>query len=200
MKHIFEALTQTAVLLVSSGLALAQQPAVQERVAALKTSVGASQATLKQHEWIETTVVSVKGEEKARQMNRCYHGADGNMQKVPVTSPPPQEKKRGLRGKIAEAKKEEMTDYMKQAVALVKMYVPPGPGEDPGGQGRRPGSLTPLPNQRARLTFADYLKAGDSLALEVDLANNRPLAAKVASVPRLTVGSRHAGCAVQHAR
>ena len=32
-----------------------------------------------------------------------------------------------------------------------------------------------------RLTFTDYLKAGDSLALDVDLASNRPLAAKVSS-------------------
>jgi hypothetical protein len=38
-----------------------------------------------------------------------------------------------------------------------------------------------LPGQRARLTFADYLKAGDSLALDVDLGSNRPLEAKVSS-------------------
>jgi hypothetical protein len=32
-----------------------------------------------------------------------------------------------------------------------------------------------------RLTFADYIKPGDSLALDMDLANNRPLEAKVAT-------------------
>ncbi len=37
------------------------------------------------------------------------------------------------------------------------------------------------PAQRVRLTFSDNLKAGDSLALEVDLANNRPVEAKVSS-------------------
>jgi hypothetical protein len=30
-----------------------------------------------------------------------------------------------------------------------------------------------------RVNFADYLKAGDTLALDVDLANNRPTSAKV---------------------
>jgi hypothetical protein len=42
-------------------------------------------------------------------------------------------------------------------------------------------SLSPQPGQRARLTFSDYLKAGDSLALDVDLASNRPLGAKVST-------------------
>ena len=70
--------------------------------------------------WVETTVVSLKGEEKSRQMNRCYDGADGKVQKIPLTTPPPEEKKRGLRGRIVEKKKEELTDYMKSAVSLVK--------------------------------------------------------------------------------
>jgi len=94
MQTSLRVLTQTAVLLVSGSLVLAQQPTLQERVVALKASLAASQAMLKPYEWIETTVVSLKGEEKSRQMNRCYHGADGQVQKVPVTAPPAEEKKR----------------------------------------------------------------------------------------------------------
>jgi hypothetical protein len=37
------------------------------------------------------------------------------------------------------------------------------------------------PGKRVRLTFMDYLKSGDSLALDVDLTNNHPLAANVKS-------------------
>lgn len=181
MKASFKLLTQAALLILPVSLALAQQPTAQERVVALKASLAASQAILKSYEWVETTVVSVKGDEKSRQLNRCYYGADGKVQKIPLTTPPPAAKKRGLRGRIAEAKKEELTDYMKEAVALVKIYMPPEPvliqqAKDAGNV-----SVSPQPGQRARLTFANYLKAGDSLALDVDLANNRPLAAKVSS-------------------
>ena len=42
-------------------------------------------------------------------------------------------------------------------------------------------SVTPLPGQRVRLNFADYIKPGDSLALDIDLANNRPVEARVAT-------------------
>jgi hypothetical protein len=76
-------------------VAQAPQPSVQERVGALKATLAASQANLKQYEWIETTVVSLKGEEKLRKQQRCYYGADGALQKVVVDASPPPDKKRG---------------------------------------------------------------------------------------------------------
>ncbi len=177
-------LRQASLTLVLAALALpgfAQQPTAAERTAMLKATMASSQALLKPYEWIETTVVSLKGEEKSRLLNRCYHGADGKVQKVPLTAPPPAKKKPGLRGKIAESKKEEMVDYMKEAVALVRLYMPPEPVLIQKAKDAGKVSISPQPGQRVRLTFADYLKAGDSLALDVDLANNRPLEAKVSS-------------------
>ena len=155
MKAYLRVTVQIAVLLVSSSLVLAQQPSPQEHVVALKASLAASKAILKQYEWVETTVVSLKGEEKSRQMNKCYHGADGKVQKIPLTTPPPAEKKRGLRGKIAESKKEELTDYMKDAIALVKQYVPPEPLLIQKAKDTGKVTIQPLPGQRVRLTFAD---------------------------------------------
>ncbi len=156
--------------------ALAQQPGAAERAAMLKANMEASQAILKQYEWIETTVVSVKGEEKSRQMNRCYYGADGGVAKVPLTTPEPAKKQRGLRGKIAEEKKEEMTDYMKSAVALVKSYVPPRPAMIQSAKEAGKVSIEVLePGKRARLNFRDFHKPGDTLSVEVDLTNNRLL-------------------------
>src|SRR5881397_2811560 len=124
--------SRIAAVLLAAGLTqfpttTTRAQSVEERVATLKAYLAASQATLKQYEWVETTVVSLKGEEKSRKQNRCYYGADGGVTKVALTAPPPEKKKRGLRGKIAASKKEELTDYMKQAVALVKSYVPPAP-------------------------------------------------------------------------
>ena len=74
-----------------------------------------------------------------------------------------------------------MTDYMKSAVALVKDYIPPQPVLIQRAKDTGQVSVSPLPGQQARLTFADYLKSGDSLALGVDLANNRPTEAKVST-------------------
>jgi len=181
MKTYLLATLGMSLLHLTGSLALAQQPTAQERVVALKASLAASQAILKQYEWVETTVVSLKGEEKVRQMSRCYHGADAKVQKIPLTTPPPAEKKRGLRGRIAESKKEELTGTMKEAVALVKGYMPPQPVLIQRAKDAGKVTLQPLSGQRVRLTFADYLKPGDSLALVVDLVSNRPLEAQISS-------------------
>ena len=66
---------------ISASLA-AQGPSPDERVAALKQSLQESQGRIRQSEWIETTVISLKGEEKARTQKRCYYGADGGLEKL----------------------------------------------------------------------------------------------------------------------
>ena len=176
---------KSVLTLILAALALpglAQQPTPAERVAQLKANIESSQAVLRQYEWIETTVVSVKGEQKARKQERCYYGADGGLQKVDISTTPAPEKKRGLRGRIAANKQEEMTDYMKSAVALVKAYVPPSPAKLQAVKDSGKVSIDVLePGKRARLNFRDYEKPGDNLGVEVDLANNRPLRLNVAT-------------------
>jgi hypothetical protein len=159
-----------------------QQPGTSERAAMLKATVAASQAVLRQYEWIETTVVSLKGEEKSRKQARCYHGADGGVQRVEIGASPEPEKKRGLRGRIAAKKKEELTDSMKSAVNLVRSYVPPSPAKIQAAREAGRVTIEVLdPGKRARLNFRDYGKQGDNLGVEVDLVSNRPLALKVAT-------------------
>ena len=121
------AVVACGIMSLVPAMVMAQSPELQQRVAALKQSSAQDQQNIRQYEWIETTVISLKGEEKSRQQKRCYYGAEGSLQKVTESAPPPPAKKRGLRGHVAENKKEELTDYMKQAVALVKTYVPPDP-------------------------------------------------------------------------
>lgn len=176
---------QTCLTVLLAALALpglAQQPSAAERAAMLKATMEASQIILRQYEWIETTVVSLKGEEKSRKQERCYYGADGKLQKVTLNQSAPPPKKRGLRGRIAEDKREEMTDYMKSAVALVKAYVPPSPAKIQAAKQAGKVSIDMLdPGRRARLNFRDYEKPGDNLGVEVDLTSNRPLGVKVSS-------------------
>ena len=160
----------------------AGQPSVAERVALLKASLALSQTVLKQYEWVETTVVSLKGDEKSRQLSRCYYGADGALTKVPLTTPPPPKKKRGLLGRIAENKKEELTEYMQQTVGLVKSYVPPDPARIQTAQEAGKVSVDILQkNKCVRLNFRDYQKPGDTLGVEIDIAKNRLLGLKVSS-------------------
>lgn len=149
----------------------------------LKATMAASQVVLKQYEWVETTVVSLKGDEKSRKQERCYYGADGGVQKVLLTQSAPPPKKRGFfRRKIAESKQEELTDYMKSAVSLVKSYVPPSPARIQASKDLGKVSIEILqPGKRARLNFRDYEKPGDNLSVEVDLVNNHPLGLKVST-------------------
>jgi hypothetical protein len=162
--------------------ARAQQPSAAEHAALLKANLAASQMVLRQYEWVETTVVSVKGEQKSRKQQKCYYGADGQLQKIDLSETPEPEKRRGLRGRIAERKKEELTDTMKQALALVKTYVPPDPTRIQAAKDSGKMSVDVVePGKRVRLVFRDYEKPGDSLSIEVDLTNNKPLALAVAT-------------------
>jgi hypothetical protein len=164
-----------ALVLMCPGIAVAQapQPSVQERVALLKGSFAASQANLRQYEWIETTVVSLNGEEKSRKQQRCYYGADGVLQKVLVDASPPPPTKPGLRGRIIANKTAELTDYMKSAVSLVKSYLPPDPAKIQASQDAGKVSIQVLdPGKRAQVNFHDYQKPGDNLAVVINLANN----------------------------
>jgi hypothetical protein len=173
-----------AVLVTSSRIAVAQapQPSVPERVAALKATLATSQANLRHYEWIETTVISLKGEEKSRKQQRCYYGADGALQKVMVDASPPPATKPGLRGRIIANKTAELTDYMKNAVSLVKSYVPPEPAKIQAVKDAGKVTISVLePGKRANVSFRDYQKAGDKLSVEIDLANNRVLGVTVST-------------------
>ncbi len=164
-----------ACTLGGSEIAVAQGPqlSLQDRVAALKTTFGASQANLRQYEWIETTVVSLNGEEKSRKQQRCYYGADGVLQKVLVDASPPAASKPGLRGRIIANKTAQLTDYMQSAVGLVKSYVPPDPARIQASKDAGNVTVQVLdPGKRAQVNFRDYQKPGDNLAIVIDLANN----------------------------
>jgi hypothetical protein len=162
-------------------------PTPDERVAALKQSLQESQARLRRYEWIETTIISLKGEEKSRKQQRCYYGADGKLQKVPVGDAPAAASsgRRGrggrLKERVVENKKEDMQEYMERAASLVHHYVPPNP--DDIDNAKKGGKLAVRPGQsgRARLEFTDYIKPGDLLTIDVDAAANRLVGLTVAS-------------------
>jgi len=180
MKSLLPVVWLCALLFAPANSAVAQEESATARFAALKQLLAESQTKLKAYEWIETTVVSMKGEEKSRTQKRCYHGADGAVQKLPLTAPAEVKRKRGLRGRIAEKKKEELTGYMKDAVDLVKLYVPPEPVLIQAAKDAGKISLNLIePGKRVHLDFQDYLKSGDVLGVEIDQTSNRILGINV---------------------
>jgi hypothetical protein len=195
MRYPTRHLTAIVAAAIGASTFLAEQPVAQqptltpdERVAALKQSLQESQARLRKYEWIETTVISLKGEEKNRKQQRCYYGADGKLQKVPVGDAPQAEESGGRRGRggrvkqrIVENKKEDMQEYMERAASLVHHYVPPNP--DDIDNAKKSGKFAVRPGQtgRARLEFTDYIKPGDLLTIDVDAAANRLVGLNVAS-------------------
>ncbi len=169
--------------LVLAGAAVpagAQALTNQEAVAALMANLTASRTLLKQYEWIEVTVLSLKGEEKSRTEYRCYWGADGKMQRVPVGATPTTDKKRGLRGKIAANKAKEIAEYMKNAVDLVKSYIPPDPDRVEALKSAGKVSFTPAGSLMG-IGFSDYNKPGDKLTITLDMAKNTLLGLTVDS-------------------
>ena len=145
-----------------------------DHIAAIKQSLQQSAAALHQYQWVETTAVSLKGEEKSRTQKSCYYGADGEVQKTPIGEPPAEpKKKRGLRGKIVEKKKAEISESMQEAIALVKQYVPPDPARIQAAKDAGKLSLVPPDDQgNVRVKISDYLKAGDSLSIDLNVAKN----------------------------
>lgn len=161
-----------------------------ERVAAIKQALQQDRANIGKYEWLETTTVSLKGEEKSRKQQRCYYGADGKLQKVALPSDAPAAEppasgggRRGgrVKAKVIENKKEDMQEYMQAAVALVHQYVPPKPEDIDRAKQAGKLSVTPGEAGLARIAFADYLKPGDTLALDVDATANRLAGIRVTS-------------------
>jgi hypothetical protein len=168
--------------------ASAQQPAAgapADPVSALKQSIGEGTKKLAQYEWVETTIINLKGEEKGRTLKRCYYGADGKVQKVPIEQPaaPAQEQGGGRGGRrggkvkehIVDKKKDEMKDYMEGAAALVHSYVPPTPPQIQAVKDGGRLAVTPQAGGQVRLEMKQYLKAGDALTIDLDPAANRLL-------------------------
>ncbi len=186
----FAAVTLAASLAAHPREARQAGPTPQERVAALKEAMQESQTRIRQYEWIETTIITLKGEEKARTQKRVYYGADGSLQKLamgdaPAAAPPSGGGRGGrggrLKAQVVENKKDEMKEYMERAAALVHQYVPPKPADIQRAKDAGKVTVTPDSAGRVQLVFDDYLQKGDRLSVVVDGAANRVLGLTVAS-------------------
>jgi hypothetical protein len=147
-------------------------PSPDQMVAALKQNLADSQKRLRQYEWIETTTISLKGEEKSRKQERVYYGADGALTKVPLDEPQPQAAPSGRRGRLKEDivahKKDEMKEYMERASTLIHSYVPPSPTQIQQSKDAGNMSITPEPQGQVRVAFKNFVQPSDMLAINVN--------------------------------
>ena len=156
----------------------AQAPSPDQLVDALKQNLAESQKRLRQYEWVETTVISLKGEEKSQKQQRVYYGADGKLMKIPMGEPKPEAAPsgggRGRRGggrikeNIIENKKDEMVEYMENAGKLIHQYVPPDPAQIQKAKDAKNLSVAPQPDGKVRLEFKDYILPKDMMSIDVD--------------------------------
>lgn len=150
--------------------ALAQQPN-QDRLAELKQSLAQNKQALRQYTWIETTQISLKGEVKKTTQKQCSYGTDGKVQKVEMAPVSSSSGRKGgpLKRKIVAKKVEETEEYMDRVAAMVSQYVPPD--SDKLQAAASAGNLTIQPTGGiTTLTFKDYLKKGDTVAIGFDTA------------------------------
>jgi hypothetical protein len=155
-------------------------PSPDQLVAALKQNLADGQKRLRQYEWIETTAISLKGEEKSRKQQRVYYGADGKLTKVPMGEPKPAAAPSGggggrdrrgggrIKENIIENKKDEMVEYMENAGKLIHQYVPPDPAQIQKAKDAKNLSVAPQPDGKVRLEFKDYILPKDMMSIDVD--------------------------------
>jgi hypothetical protein len=158
----------------------AQEPAGQDRAAAIKQALAENQAALRTYTWVETTEISLKGEVKKTEQKQCFYGADGKVQKTPIAgaapapAKQPESKGGGRRGggrakeAIIENKVDDMKDYMAKVAALVQDYVPPSPAKIQAAQAA--GNVAVQPGPKTLLNIKDYNKPGDAVAIGFDSA------------------------------
>jgi hypothetical protein len=165
------------VIALAAGFpAMAQDAAVQDRVAAVEAAMTANAQKLHQYQWTETTQLTLNGDAKPPMQDSCQYGPDGSIQKTPI-GPPPQPPSGGpMMRRVIERKQAEMKQYMGEVKSLLGMYLPPNPQKME--QVKQAGNLSVNPTSGAlNLVFKNYAQPGDQLTLSFDT-----VAKKVSSV------------------
>jgi hypothetical protein len=179
MKNMFFAIIVVAISWTSG---LFAQSDMQENVAMIKKNLVESKEKIKKYEWIETTTVFMKGEQKSLKQNQCYYSVDGKLTKVATGATTKEKTPGGLRGKIAANKKEELTDYMKKAITKIQTYLPPSPEKIQKIYAGGKASVQVLePGKKFKLSFPDYNEQGDMLTISLDKENQKFIGASVST-------------------
>ncbi len=160
------------VTLAITAPAIAQNPELQQKLAAVKQAAAENKQKIRQYQWIETTQLTLKGDDKPPTRNSCRYGPDGQVQKTMIGPPPEAPSGGRMKQKIIAKKKAEMKDYMQDVKAVLSLYVPPDPQKMQASYQAGKLSFNPIPGAM-NLIFTDYAQPGDKMTLTFDTATKK---------------------------
>ena len=160
-----------AVALAATAPVLAQNGELVQKLAAVKQAVAENRQRLQHYQWIETTQLTLKGEDQPPSKNLCQYSPGGQVQKTPIGPPPPPPSGGPIKQRIIERKKAEIAEYMDNVKALLAMYVPPEPQKMEQAYQAGKFSLNPA-GDILNFVFRDYAQPGDQMTLSFDRAKS----------------------------
>jgi len=162
-------------------LCVAQNPQLEEKIAALKQNQAMNKQKLAQYTWTETETISIKGNVKDTKVYQVQM-VNGQQQKTEVSNQQAQQGGRQGRVKehVVEKKKEEYQEYGQQIGALAKQYTTPDP--DRLMQAKQAGNVSLQPGgSTVALIIKNYVKQGDSVTFTLDPQSKQLQNVRVAS-------------------
>ena len=157
----------TCTMFATISQTLAQNPALQKKLADIKQSSAANKQALAHYTWLEQQTISLKGNVKKTQQFQVRIGPDGQQQKTELNpQPAPQPSGRRLKQHIVEKKTDEFEAYGQQIAALGKQYSQPD--MQALEQARQQGNISMQPNGATgtvSLIIKSYLKPNDSVTM-----------------------------------
>jgi hypothetical protein len=188
---------------------LAQDPELQQKLAAVKEAAQKNKQALAQYAWTERQTISLKGEVKKQTTYEVRLGPGGQPQKTEVAAMP-QSSGGGREGRlkehVKEKKKEEFEEYGQQVSALAHEYAQPDPqrlqqafqqGNLTMGSAGAPGEIRMViknyikPNDNVTLVFNQQTKALQSLQVASYLKDPKDAVEISAQFAQLPDGTNH---------
>jgi len=166
-RNTFLAVALTSTIFFSVPHSQAQNPALQEKLTAIKESSAANKQALAHYTWVEQQTISLKGEVKKSQQFQVQIAPDGQQQKTELNpQPAPQPSGGRLRQHVVAKKTDEFEAYGQQIAALGKQYSQLD--VQALQQAYQQGNVSMQPNSAAgsvSLIIKSYLKPNDSVTL-----------------------------------
>jgi hypothetical protein len=111
-----------------------QPETLQQKIAQIQQQAGNNKDLLRSYQWIETTTITVDGKERPPRISLCRYGADGTLQKTPMSgqNDRPGEQDGGgmpsrgrlMRKLIVGRKKKEIEKEVAEIRSVAKLYTP----------------------------------------------------------------------------
>jgi hypothetical protein len=162
--------TAFAALVFCAPPAIAQNAALQARLAEVKQASAANKEALSHYTWQESQTISIKGEVKKQQVFLVRVGPDGQQQKGEINAKPAAQPSGGrLKRHIVEKKTAEFKDYGDQIADLARQYTQPDPGRLQ--QALQQGNVSLQlggDESQVTLTIKNYIKPNDSVTFVFD--------------------------------